>query len=107
MEKYRDHLEKRSSGRQLESGRWLLNPKLKNEENFETLSQFQTISLSNVKGKILLSVLANRMTRYMLTNNCIDMAVKKGGVPGVSSCTEHIRVLIRIIRKQKKENWTY
>uniref|UniRef100_A0A8W8L8P9 Reverse transcriptase domain-containing protein n=1 Tax=Magallana gigas TaxID=29159 RepID=A0A8W8L8P9_MAGGI len=51
------------------------------EENSKNLSQFRTISLLNVEGKILLSVMANRMTRYMLDNNYVDVAVQKGGVP--------------------------
>lgn len=47
--------------------------------------------------------MANRMTIYMLTNNYIDIAVKKGRVPGVSGCIEHSSVLTQIIREARKE----
>nr|XP_034324819.1 uncharacterized protein LOC117689102 [Crassostrea gigas] len=71
------------------------------EENSKNLSQFRTISLLDVEGKILLSVKANRMTRYMLDNNYVDKAVQKGGVPGVSGCIEHTSVLNQIIREAR------
>lgn len=67
------------------------------EKNSKTLAQFQTISLLNVEGKILLSVIANLMTRYNFTNNVhyVDIAIQKGGVPGVhvSGCIKHTSVL--------------
>lgn len=72
------------------------------EENSKNLLQFQTISLLNVEGKILLSVMANCMTRYMLDNNYVDKAVQQGGVPGVSGCIEHTSVLTQIIREARE-----
>ncbi|XP_063448172.1 uncharacterized protein LOC134727719 [Mytilus trossulus] len=71
------------------------------EEKSETLKQFRTISLLNVEGKIFLAILAKRMTNYMLSNEYIDIAVQKGGVPGVSGCIEHTSVLSQIIREAK------
>lgn len=50
----------------------------------------------------MLSVMANRMTRYMLDNNYVDIAVQKGGVPGVSGCIEHTSVLTQIIREARE-----
>ncbi|XP_033755855.1 uncharacterized protein LOC117338607 [Pecten maximus] len=72
------------------------------EENSETLKQFRTISLLNVEGKIFLAILAKRMTTYMLDNQYIDIAVQKGGVPGVSGCIEHTSILSQIIREAKE-----
>ena len=72
------------------------------EENSETLKQFRTISLLNIEGKIFLAVLAKRMTTYMLDNKYIDIAVQKGGVPGVSGWVEHTSVLTQIIREAKE-----
>ncbi|VDI54010.1 Hypothetical predicted protein [Mytilus galloprovincialis] len=72
------------------------------EEKSETLKQFRTISLLNVEGKIFLAIfLLKRMTNYMLSNEYIDIAVQKGGVPGVSGCIEHTSVLSQIIREAK------
>lgn len=45
-----------------------------------TVSQLRTIPLLNMEGNILLSVNANHTTRYMLTNNNVDIAVRTGGV---------------------------
>ncbi|XP_062585204.1 uncharacterized protein LOC134246875 [Saccostrea cucullata] len=72
------------------------------EEKSETLKQFRTISLLNVEGKIYLAILARRMSRYMLENQYIAIAVQKGGVPGVSGCIEHTSVLTQIIRETKE-----
>lgn len=71
------------------------------EEKSKTLKQFRTISLLNVEGKIFLAVLARRMTTYMLANEYIDIAVQKGGVPGVSGCLEHTGALTQIIREAR------
>ena len=54
-----------------------------------------------MEGKIFLAILAKRMTNYMLSNEYIDIAVQKGGVPGVSGCIEHTSVLSQIIREAK------
>lgn len=58
------------------------------EDQSSQLKQFRTISLLNVEGKIFLAVLARRLTSFMLSNGYIDIAVQKGGVPGVSGCVE-------------------
>ncbi|XP_060603696.1 uncharacterized protein LOC132756599 [Ruditapes philippinarum] len=73
------------------------------EEEATTLSQFRTISLLNIEGKILLAVLSRRLTSYLLENKYIDIAVQKGGVPGVSGCVEHTSVISQII-KEAHEN---
>lgn len=43
------------------------------------------------------------MTRYMLTNNNVDIAVWKGGVPGASGCIEHTSIPTQIIRQAREE----
>ena len=72
------------------------------EEKSETIKEFRTISLLNVEGKILLSLLSKRITRFWLTNNYIDTSVQKGGIPGVSGCIEHVSVLTQIIKEVVK-----
>lgn len=72
-------------------------------ENASQLGDFRTISLLNVEGKIFLALLARRMTTFMLANNYIDIAVQKGGVPGVSGCLEHTSALTQIIREAKEK----
>ena len=52
------------------------------EKDSKDISQFRTISLLNVEGKIFFSILAKRLTSYLLKNNYVDTSVQKGGVPG-------------------------
>ena len=72
------------------------------EDQSSQLKQFRTISLLNVEGKIFLAVLARRLTSFMLSNGYIDIAVQKGGVPGVSGCVEHTGSLTQIIREARE-----
>ena len=62
------------------------------EKDSKDISQFRTISLLNVEGKIFFSVLSKRLTNYLLKNNYVDTSVQKGGVPGFSGCIEHTSV---------------
>ena len=57
------------------------------EEKSENITQFRTISLLNVEGKIFFSVLARRMTSYMTGNSYVDTSAQKCGVPGFSGHT--------------------
>lgn len=62
------------------------------ELNSSTLDQFWEISLLDVKGKIFWSIIANRLTSYLLTNEYVDTGVQKRVVPGYSGCLEHTSV---------------
>ncbi|XP_061185889.1 uncharacterized protein LOC133193994 [Saccostrea echinata] len=42
------------------------------------------------------------MSSYLLENQYIDIAVQKGGVPGISGCIEHTSVLTQIIRETRE-----
>lgn len=72
------------------------------EEDSATIKEFRTISLLNVEGKILLSLLSKRITQFWLANNYIDTSVQKGGIPGVSGCIEHTSVLTQLIKESVK-----
>ena len=71
------------------------------EEKLENITQFRTISLLNVEGKIFFSVLARRMTSYMTGNSYVDTSVQKGRVPGFSGCVEHTSVISQLINEAK------
>ena len=73
------------------------------EEVSSKISQFRPIALLNVEGKIYLSVLARRLTRYLLANGFIDTSVQKAGIPGFSGCLEHSSVIWDTIRKAKSQ----
>lgn len=72
------------------------------EENSTSISQFRTISLLNVEGKLFLAILARRFTNYLLSNGYIDTSVQKGGIPGVPGCIEHTSVLSKIIQDARE-----
>lgn len=71
------------------------------EKNSKHISQFRTISLLNVEGKIFFAILARRLTTYLTTNGYIDTTVQKGGVPGFSGCVEHTSAISQLIREAK------
>ena len=71
------------------------------EKGSKHVTEFRTISLLNVEGKIFFAVLARRMTTFLTTNQYIDTSVQKGGVPGFSGCIEHSSAISQIIREAK------
>lgn len=73
------------------------------EENSKDISQFRNIALLNVEGKIFFSVLARRMTSYLLENGYIDTNCQKAGVPGFPGCVEHSTMIWDKIQKAKRE----
>lgn len=73
------------------------------EANSKDISQFRNIALLNVEGKIFFSVLARRMTTYLLENGYIDTNCQKAGVPGFSGCVEHATMIWDQIHKAKRE----
>ena len=71
------------------------------EQDSTTINQFRPISLLNVEGKIFFSVMAARLTSYLLENKYLDVSVQKGGIPGVSGCLEHATMIWDAIQKAK------
>ena len=76
------------------------------EDKAEVLGQFRPISLLNVEGKIFFSVLAKRLTDYLMNNGFIDPSVQKAGIPGFPGCLEHVSMIWSAIKsaKQAKSN---
>ncbi len=94
--------------KKLEPGLWTLAegcfvPK---ELNSTRLEQFREISLLDVEGKIFWSIIAKRLTAYLLANELIDPSVQKEEVPGYSSCLEHRAVISQLINDAKSNNNT-
>ncbi len=76
------------------------------ELNSTRLDQFREITLLDVEGKIFWSIIAKRLTTYLLTNEFIDPSVQKGGVMGYSGCLEHTAVISQLINETKSNNNT-
>ena len=73
------------------------------EWNSSGLDQFREISLLDVEGKIFWSIVAKRLTTFLLRNGFIDPSVQKGGVPGYSGCLEHTSAISQLIKEAKKD----
>ena len=73
------------------------------EQDSTTITQFRPISLLNVEGKIFFSVMASRLTNFLLENKYLDTSVQKGGIPGVPGCLEHATMIWDAIQKAKAE----
>ena len=72
------------------------------EKNSVTINQFRTISVLNVEVKMYMSVLAKRMSGYMVENSYIDTSIQKAGIPGVSGCIAYTSVISQLIKEAKK-----
>ncbi|XP_067280778.1 uncharacterized protein [Pseudorasbora parva] len=72
------------------------------EEESKTIDQFRNISLLSVEGKIFFSIVARRLTDYLLRNSYIDTSVQKGGIPKVPGCLEHTGVVTQLIREARE-----
>lgn len=57
------------------------------------IRQFRTIFLLSAECKILFSVLAKRMSMYMIENGCVNTSIQNSGIPGFAGCLEHTGVL--------------
>ena len=73
------------------------------EKESSLLSQFRTISLLNVEGKIFFSIVAQRLASYLERNHLIDTTVQKAGIPGFAGCIEHTSMIWHQIQLAKRE----
>ncbi|KAJ8393294.1 hypothetical protein AAFF_G00061950 [Aldrovandia affinis] len=73
------------------------------QQNAKTIEQFRSIALLNVEGKLFFSVMARRMTTYLMENNYIDTSCQKAGVPGFPGCVEHASMIWEQIQTTKRE----
>lgn len=71
------------------------------EKDSREIGQFRNITLLNVEGKILFSVLARRMSNFFASN--VDTSCQKAGVPGFPGCVEHSSVIWEQIQRAKRE----
>ena len=72
------------------------------EKDSKGLNQFRPISLLNVEWKIFFSIMASRLTEFVMSNKYVDISVKKGGIPGVPGCIEHTSMIWEAIQRAKR-----
>ncbi|XP_078617582.1 uncharacterized protein LOC144885536 [Branchiostoma floridae x Branchiostoma japonicum] len=76
------------------------------EKDSSTINQFRNISLLNVEGKLFFSVVAKRLTSFLIANKYIDTEVQKAGIPGSPGCSEHASMIwgqIQTAKRQKED----
>ncbi|XP_072181288.1 uncharacterized protein [Diadema setosum] len=73
------------------------------ERDAKGIGQFRPISLLNVDGKILFSVLARRLSAFVMKNKFVDTSIQKAGIPGFPGCTEHVQMIWESIQRCKRE----
>ena len=57
----------------------------------------------SIEGKIFYSILAKRITEFLLKDEYIDTAIQKAGVSGFYGCLEHNNVITELIREAKED----
>ena len=72
------------------------------EKDSRSLTQFRPISLLNVEGKVFFTIMASRLTQYVMSNRYIDTTIQKGGVPGVPGCIEHTTMIWESIQQARR-----
>lgn len=72
------------------------------EENANDITQFRTISLLSIEGKVFFKILDNRLMEYLIRNSFIDTPMEKGGVPGMPGSVEHTGVVTQLIREARE-----
>ena len=70
-------------------------------EDLADVSAFRPIAITAAAGKILFSVLAVRLERFMLKNRFIKVEIQKGFLSGVAGCVEHAFALFEALKDAK------
>ncbi|RXN04375.1 reverse transcriptase [Labeo rohita] len=89
-------------GKIAQSWRYAEGVYIPKEEKSVNIDQFRVISLLSVESKIFFSIVAKRLSNFLLSNKYIDTSVQKGGIPGVPGCLEHTGVVTQLIREARE-----
>lgn len=60
----------------------------------------------DVEGKIFWSIIAKRLTKYLLANDFIDPSVQKGGILRYSGCLKHTAAISQLLKEAKSNKKT-
>ena len=72
-------------------------------EDLEIVSEFRPIAMTACMGKILLTILSDRLQRFLVKNTYIPRQVQKGFLSGVAGCVEHSFMLFEALKEAKEE----
>ena len=72
-------------------------------DDLEIVSEFRPITMTAAMGKIVLSIVADRLQRFLVKNSYIPRKVQKGFLSGIAGCVEHSFMLFEAMREAKEE----
>ena len=64
---------------------------LSKSDQLDTVSEFRPIAITSTVGKIVFSVLSDRLQYFMVKNGFIDRQVQKGFLAGMPGCRTFLR----------------
>ena len=70
--------------------------------NLACPAEFRPIAVTNTAGKILFSIISDRLQSYLVDNEYIKRKVQKGFLAGVAGCVEHTFALWEALRNAKE-----
>jgi hypothetical protein len=76
---------------------------LAKSEQLGVPSEFRPIAIGNTAGKILFSVVSDRLQRFLVDNAYLKRNVQKGFLTGVAGCIDHSFALAEALKEAKQE----
>jgi hypothetical protein len=72
-------------------------------EDLDVVSEFRPITMTACIGKILLSVISDRLQIFLVKNTYIPRKIQKGFLSGIAGCVEHSFMLFEAMKEAKEE----
>jgi hypothetical protein len=72
-------------------------------EDLEIVSEFRPITMTATMGKVLLSIISDRLQRFLVHNQYIPRKIQKGFLAGIAGCVEHSFMLFEAMKEAKEE----
>ena len=69
----------------------------------DVVSEFRPITMTATIAKIVLSVLSDRLQRFLVNNAYIPRKIQKGFLSGIAGCVEHSFMLFEALKEAKEE----
>ena len=71
-------------------------------ERLQRSEPIQTNIAAECRGENIFSIMASRLTEFVMSNQYVDISVQKGGIPGVPGCIEHTSMIWEAIQRSKR-----
>lgn len=76
---------------------------LSKSDILDVVSEFRPITMTATIGKIVLSVLSDRLQHFLVSNAYIPRKIQKGFLSGIAGCVEHSFMLFEALKEAKEE----